>query len=351
MSWIEKNYEKVVLGVAVAATLGLAYVGWSKLAGVEEDFKTVLKGSGSNDTAVKGAELVSKALASRKLDRSWEQALDGDRPVDFFTGIQLFVASAAPDQPVDLLKDKPIHEPIPNIWWIKNRIDPGFADSPTRDPDEDGFSNLDEFKADTDPNDPASHPSLIAKLRYVKDETLSWVIIPRYGDGAGKFPFNYLDTKGGTNKTGAADMIEPGGTFFATGVMANRFKLLGSEVRKVLNKSINTETEVTIVRIADQRPNKKDKVYEFPAPMNDQRKNEYLQHDRTAVLSLEAIGYNGKEFKVEENTRFSLPPDGAKKDYLAKEVTPAAVTVEYTDAEGKTETVTINKGSMPESKE
>jgi hypothetical protein len=345
MSWFAKNYEKAALGGSVAAALGLAFLGYSKLSGVEQDFGAGLKGQGNNNAAVRDADLIPKTLASLKLDRTWNQALDGDRPVDLFTGIPLFISSLAPEKPIDLLKDAPVHPPIPNVWWIENRLDPGFADSPNRDPDEDGFSNLEEFNAKTDPNSAKSIPSLIAKLMYVKDESLGWVLRPGYGSD-GSFPFNYQDTKGAVNKTGAADMITPGGLFFAKGPMMNRFKLLGSEVRKELNKKINIEMDVTIVRIEDQRPNKKGVIYEIPAPLSEERKNEHLKYDRTAIFSLEALGLNGKEFKVEENTKFALPPDSPKKDYLAKIVTPESVTVEYTNPAGETKTFRIGKGGL-----
>ena len=345
MSWFAKNYEKAALGGSVAAALGLAFLGYSKLSGVEQDFGAGLKGQGNNNAAVRDADLIPKTLASLKLDRTWNQALDGDRPVDLFTGIPLFISSLAPEKPIDLLKDAPVHPPIPNTWWIENRLDPGFADSPNRDPDQDGFSNLEEFNAKTDPNSAKSIPSLIAKLMYVKDESLGWVLRPGYGSD-GSFPFNYQDTKGAVNKAGAADMIAPGGLFFAKGPMMNRFKLLGSEVRKELNKKINIEMDVTIVRIEDQRPNKKGVTYEIPAPLSEERKNEHLKYDRTAIFSLEALGLNGKEFKVEENTKFALPPDSPKKDYLAKIVTPESVTVEYTNPAGETKTFRIGKGGL-----
>jgi hypothetical protein len=73
---------------------------------------------------------------------------------------------------------------------------------------------------------------------------------------------------------------------------------------------------------------------------------EHLQYDRTAVLSLEALGLNGTEFKVEENTTFGLPPSSAKNEYLLKKVTPASITVEYTDPQGNLKTIEINKGSL-----
>jgi hypothetical protein len=346
MSWFAKNYEKAALGGAAVVALGLAYAGWSKNSAVEDDFSTGLKGQGNNNTAVRDADLIPNAIASLKLDRSWVQARDGDRPVDLFTGIPLFVSSANPEKAIDLLKDAPVHEPIPNTWWIENRIDPGFADSPNRDPDDDGFSNMEEFFAKTDPNKSQSVPALIAKLMYLRDESLTWVILPKYGSD-GSFPFNYEDSKGGKNKVGAAEMVAPGGLFFTKGVMANRFKLLGSEERKEFNKKINVEKDVTIVRIEDQRPNKKGVVYEIPSPLSEERKNEHLNYDRTAVFSLEALGLEGKEIKVEENTAFALPPTAAKKEYLVKAVTPESVTVEYPSPTGERKTVEIAKGSLP----
>jgi hypothetical protein len=347
MSWFSKNYEKAALGGAVAVALGLAYLGWSKFGSVEQDFPPSLTGGGNNNTAVRGADAIPQALASLRRDRAWTQALDGERPVDLFTGIPLFISSEAPEKSLDLLKDPALHAPIPNGWWVDNRLDPGFADSPRRDPDQDGFSNLEEFNAKTDPNNAKSYPPLIAKLMYVKDESLTWVLRPGYG-GEGKFPFNYRDSKGQTNKNDAANMVAPGELFFAKAPMLNRFKLLGSEVRKEMNKATKTEKDVTIVRIEDQRPNKKGVIYEIPSPLSEERMNEHLKYDRTAVLSLEAIGLGGKDFKVEENTAFSLPPDSGKKDYLAKTVTADSIVVEYTDPAGEKKTVTINKGSLPQ---
>ncbi|RYD38894.1 MAG: hypothetical protein EOP85_16785 [Verrucomicrobiaceae bacterium] len=345
MSWFQTNYEKAALGGAAVIALGLAFAGWSKFGGIPEEFGTVLKGTGNNNSAVKDADLISKANSSFKLERTWtKEKVDGDRAVDLFTGIPLYVKSSSPEEQVDPIKDEPVHPPIPNTWWIEHRLDMGFADSPQRDPDSDGFSNLEEFQSKTDPNDPKSVPALIAKLKYVKDESLGWVLRPGYGEGS-NFPFNYEDTKGGVNKVGAADMIEPGGLFFSKGVMANRFKLLGSEVRKEMNTKVNIEMEVTIVRIEDQRANKKGTIYEIPSPLSDLRKNEYLKYDRTAVLSLEALGMEGKEFKVEENTTFALPPGAASKDYTVKTVTPDAITVEYPTPSGEKKTVQITKGN------
>jgi len=350
MSWFSKNYEKAALVGAIALALAVIALGWNKNAAVAEDFGAGLIGHGNNNTAVASADLIPKALQSMKLDRTWIQEKAGERPVDLFTGIPLFVASSAPDKPVDLFTGPPIHPPIPNTWWLENRLDPGFADSPNRDPDADGFSNKEEFLAKTDPNEKKSIPALSAKLMYVKDESLAWVLRPGYGD-AGKFPFSYEDSKRRTNKIPAGEMAAPNGLFFPKEPMANRFKLLGHEVRKEISKSTKAEMEVTIVRVEDQRPNKKGVIYEIPSPLQEERKNEYLQYDRTAVLSLEAIGESGKEVKVEERTSFALPFNAPKKEYFLKKVTPTAITVEYTDSQGALKTLEINKGSVSQTRE
>jgi hypothetical protein len=348
MSWLSKNYEKAALGGATVVALGLGYLGWSKIGAVETDFSNTFSGTGKGSPAVAGADLLPKAEQSMGIDRSWTQGIDpdGERPVDLFTGVPLVIKSSEPDKAIDPIKGDLIHPPIPNTWWLENRIDPGFADSPARDPDGDGFSNLEEFQAKTDPNNPKSVPALLAKLKFVKDETLTWALRPTYGS-EGAFPFNYADSRRQTNRMPAGEYVKPNETFFPKGPMAGRFKLLGSETRMELNKRINEEMEITYVRIEDQKENKKGKVYEIPAPLSEERMNEYAQYDRSAIFSLEALGEGGKEFKIEENTPFALPPSSDKKDYLLKEVTPDKVVVDGPDGKGGRATVEIPKGAMP----
>lgn len=55
-------------------------------------------------------------------------------------------------------------QPIPNSWFIQNKLSLFSARVPLEDPDGDGFPNEEEWLAKTDPNDPASHPPLITKL-------------------------------------------------------------------------------------------------------------------------------------------------------------------------------------------
>jgi len=347
MSWLSQNYEKAALGAAAVAALGFVCLGWSKVGNVAEDFNVNTQGGGNNNPAVAKADLVAKAVSSLSLNRPWTQAKVEDRLVDLFTGVQLFIARDQPGKAVDLYKSPPIHSPIPNLWWIQNGLDPGFADSPSRDADDDGFTNLEEFLAKTDPKDLKSHPPLINKLKYEKDESLNWYVRPGFPDGD-SFTFNYGDTQAGRNRTKTGVTVKPGELFFADGVMKERFKYLGMDKRMEMNPSTHTQMEVTYAKIEDQLPNKKGVVYEIPQ-FSEGRAQEFSKYDRSALLSLEAIGNEGKQETIKENTRFGLPFDSPKKDYLLKKVTPDGVEVEYTDPlSGAKKSVSIHKGAFPD---
>jgi hypothetical protein len=343
MSWFSKNYEKAALGGATVIAAGLLFSGWQKYDSIGDDFSAAPKGGRPNDPSVKNSDKVSTGKASFSLQRDWMKGEDNGRPVDLFTGVALFVNKKNPSKPVDLIKDEPIHPPIPNQWWIDNRIEPGYGDSPLRDADDDGFSNIDEYTAKSDPNDATDYPSLISKLSYVGDKSVEWVLRPGFPAGDA-FTFKYSDGLGNANKAGAANPIPMGQIFFEEGAAKGRFKLLGSEIRKEMNDAIRSEVQVTYVKVEDQKPNKLGTVYEIPAQFREAEARKFSYFDRTAVLSLDALGLAGKEFEVEENTAFSLPPGGDSKNYKLTVVTPDTITVEMTGKDGNKSTYTVAKG-------
>ena len=349
MSWISENYEKAAIGVGAVALIGLAYVGLQKAGSVEGDFSGSAAGltPTKGDPSVAGADKVAYAKLSLLRKRELLKGDDKGRAVDWFTGVPLFVNKNDPSNPVDISDPNvaPVHPPIPNKWWIDNRIDPGFADSPQRDADEDGFSNLDEFNAKTDPNDKKSYPSLITKLTYSGDEFVQWVLRPGFPDAAGSFTFKYNDTLQREARNNAADPAKPGDTFFSEGPIKDRFKFIGAEKKMEMNDKFNAEVEVTIVTVEDMKPNKLGMKYEIPASFRNADRLKYSKFDRTAILTLEALGLEGQEMKVEEFTEFALPPDAKEKAFKLTAVTPESITIEHKNAAGKIETYTILKGA------
>jgi hypothetical protein len=350
MSKLPKNFEKILLGVGGVAALAFAGLGFMKSGAVGEDFNREAPASGGKDASIPEAAATSKAVSSLTSDRVIEQAEAAGRPVDILVGVPLFADKNNPNVPVDPIGGmKPVHPPIPNKWWIETGADMTFANSSQRDDDGDGFTNLEEYEAKTHPKDAKSIPALINKLAYLKDESTMWYVqfgLESGGKWAPRFVALTPDKKKLQNRVSAIEMLEPGGIFFTEGEFANRFKFTGMEEREVTSERTGLVQKVKFAQYEELKPNKKGDKYESQAGLPEAELESKAYHDRTAVLDLRAIGYEGKEFKVEERTKFALPPDAAEKNYLLKKVTPEGIEVEYTDAQGQTQTLEIPKGGI-----
>ncbi len=351
MSKLPKNFEKTLLGVAGVAAVGFAALGFMKSSGVAEDFPPPPAGSPKNDVGVPEAEATAAAISSLKLNRVLEPSPDANgNPIDQFVGIRLFADKNNPNEPVDIRGGDPVHPPIPNKWWIETGADPTYANSPARDDDKDGFSNLEEFEAKTSPTNAKSVPALINKLAYLKDESVQWYV--QFGfESEGKWAPKLLGRdpakKDFDNKISALEMIQPGDTFFKDGAMAGRFKFTGIIEKEVTSERTKLTQMVRFAQYEDLKENKKGEKYESQYGLPNAQIDASSYYDRTAVLELQAIGYEGQEFKVEERTAFAIPPDAPEKNYMLKKVTPESIEVEYKDASGATQTQEIKKGGTP----
>ncbi len=201
------------------------------------------------------------------------------------------------------------------------------------------------IKTNKKSHDAPQHPALISKLRYVQDQSTSWILIPGFLRGDGEIPIKFDNTGARKNVAGATDPIQVGEIFFKEGSAQGRFKYLGHETRNQVNPAIDVEEIITVVRIEDQKPNKAGTIYELPAPLPRNRKP-YIQHDRSAVLVLETPGQGEAQVVIEEFTHFSLPFGQEEKPYFLKSVTPKAIVVERLNGKGSEE-VRIQKGSIP----
>lgn len=360
---MKKNSEKAILAVCAIAGLGLAYMGYAKSNSVETEFEISMRGNGKNDVSIPGSDKLAKTLESVAKPLLLEQGKAGERPVDNFVGVALFAKKPAGGdavaEPVDPVLDAPIHPPIDNQWWLTYNIDPGFGDSPSRDQDKDGFSNLEEFKAKSDPTDPKSFPDLVEKLVYAKYESVGYFLWFTSSLGANRYQFKvapldpafevatppqqeaYLNSDR-VKYTRTRDFIAADTNIFDEGFGKDRFKLKKVEIRKMKNAATNSEEDKEFATIEDLAPNKKEE-FEIPRSPRSKERAATVRYDRTAVLSLDAIGEEGKEFKVQENTTFALPEGKGEKKYLLKSVSSTAIVVEYKDAQGKTQTREIKK--------
>ncbi|MCW1886142.1 hypothetical protein OKA04_15500 [Luteolibacter flavescens] len=348
MSQLPKNLEKILLGVGGVTALACVGLGVMKTSAVDADFVRSVPSSGKEEIEVPEAPEAAKAVSSLTSNREIiKQEHDGSQ-VDTFVGIALFADKNDLNRSVDPRKGTPVHEGIPNSWWLDNGANMTFANSPDRDDDGDGFTNREEFLAKTHPVDATKYPPLVTKLAYVKDESTMWYV--QFGlESGGKWAPRFValtpdKSKKLQNRVSAAEMLAVGDTFFKEGDFANRFKFVGIEEREVKSERTGLAQNVKIGIFEELKANKAGDKYESQAGLPDAELESKAYYDRIAVLDLRAIGYGGKEFKVEERTKFALPPDAPEKNYLLKKVTPTGIEVEYTDASGATQTREIPKG-------
>jgi len=345
MSWIKENYHIAALGGGILVLAGLGYTSYASAQETKEGF--VIGGSRmQDDTAVEGGEILAKLTTSLEEDATLKpQVNPTGRPLNLFTSVDLFTKDGNTDELKDLLTmAEEVHSGIPNKWWVDNMLDPSWTDSPKRDEDEDGFTNEEEYRDKTDPNDAKDYGALISKLKVDEVKTTLWLLEFNsvLGDGF-QFNFKYREPDGQplANRMGAADApIAPGELFFKEGVGKERFKLLRTEDREMDTSTGRQAVPFAIVE--DQLENKKGKLYELQFGMKAKQLLETIKYDHTVVFYLDAIGESGNKFEVVENGTFSLPHGGEEKIYTLSEVTldegnePSSVLVTY-EVDGKPE--------------
>ncbi len=351
MSWIKQNYHIAALGGGALVLVGLGYLGFSGNQAVNEEFGASNPPK-KNDVTVPGGDLAdfvtSSVTEASPIER---RATPAGRPVDLFTSVDLYTRGDNLREPLDLLTmDAPVHPPIDNQWWVDHRIDPSFSDSPVQDQDGDGFTNLEEFQAKTDPNDPKSHGDLISKLEVVRVESDLWLLLFKSVLGKGyqfDLQFRAFGKRTQTNRIPASEAISKGDTFFKAAPGKDRFLLKEIDAREEDGPTGRRPRNWAIVE--DQRPNKKGKVYELPFNLPAAQRRAATQFDHTVTFSLNAIGEGAKQFKVEENGTFSLPSGGEKPAFTLVEVKlgddrkPTSVVVQIGDDKEKTREIPLPK--------
>lgn len=347
MSNLPKNYEKILIGVAAVAALGFGAWGYLSYSSATADLAYTPKGSGGGNASIPAYANAVGAVNSLRSDFVLTQAKDGDRPVDFFVGVALFANKNDLANPIDLYKGTPLFEKIPNKWWLDTGADPGYANSPDRDDDGDGFSNREEFEAHTNPKDPNDFPALIDKLVYVQDKSIRWYV--KYGFDSGEtwapaLVGNTFDNRKLANRV-TDPMLKAGDTFFTKGDFKDRFKFTGITSREVTSERTHSVETRKIAQFEELKPNKKGVKYESEQGLVDAELDSHAYYDRSAVIELHANGQNGKQLVVEEGTKFALPFDAAEKSYLMKTITPNSIQVEYTGKDGSTKTLDLAKGT------
>ncbi|GHC44689.1 Amuc_1099 family pilus-like system protein [Roseibacillus persicicus] len=315
---MKDKYEKVLLGVAALIAVAMIVLGVMKLGAVEEDFPEAAENPRDADAIAAEEVVADAASALSKPPILAKVSTPKGREVKSFTPVNLFVRKGAPmNETVDpeAPGEKPVHPPIPNSWWLKYGMgkEMGYGNAPQRDFDGDGFSNLEEYKAKTEPNNKNSFPSLFAKLKVASIEKEQWYL--RFSNfGGGALSFRIEGIQGGKkveNRMRGGLAVPPGTEFFEEGPYQKRFKFveLKTEEKNGIPKDI--------AMVEDLKPGKEGKMYSIPSGSH-----KTFQNDYTGRLYLDTPDTKDNVFPVEEGMSFSLPfdPDAAEKPYTLKEI-------------------------------
>ncbi len=283
MDWIKTYYERVILAVATVALLATA--GWAALQ--VNSFPELFAERNSakppdNKIAKPDVSVLDRAAGVTEKPVSWsprEGSLLVSRPYVLKEG-RLF-------DPLEGGED--LHPPIKNSWLIKYNLDYALPDVKDQDPDQDRFSNLEEFNAGTDPTNKESVPPYATKLRLVKFDPKPFRLkFSGSPDEGQTFTINTRDLGGRTQFLKLGDTIE-----------GAPYKLLSYEPKKTVRNEIevdvselviqNTETGQKITLVFDKEADDPTSFGEFV----------YL--------------YDNSTFRVKKDDEFALKPEDSRK--------------------------------------
>ena len=159
MNWLRAHYDRVAL-IAAAAFLFLCSIFvWQKTSQFNTEF-TALQTAPPTKKASPPAKAVELEAALKKLDQP-PQWTFGGRSGLFVPEKHFIGANGLPAT----LQTTEVHSPVPNEWLEQFGLPIAEPDVLNQDPDNDGFTNLDEWQDHTKPTDKNSHPDYVTKLK------------------------------------------------------------------------------------------------------------------------------------------------------------------------------------------
>ena len=309
MSFIEEHYEKVAIGVGALVLAGGIYYGVTSISSSTEY-------AAANDGKSKGVPpegtlkgKVSTALASLSEERSIIKKLDPSNEQTELCLLKSITFHGKKDS-LDLLDlsdpaAKNIHEEIPNAWFFENGLSTeiGLANVIELDSDKDGFTNLEEFKAETNPTSEASYPPLFPKLKLEKVDSSKFMLT---FTEINKQDINVSLRQKKPNTIRHSFKLKPG----ETGPKKKPGKILGNfEERFTFEKKENSRSfngaEITL---KDNGAN--GRLLKF------NRRDKFQVTDLKAYVYLDALGLgNAEAYMLKKGDKFALPFTSEEKNF------------------------------------
>jgi hypothetical protein len=258
MNWIQKNYDRAALvAAAVLALIGSVWIIY-KASGFNGQFAAQEVVHGRKFDAPDGAPVVE---ASRRLTAStqWVSPKVGEHKViPLFSSTPFVVMNDKPTEPFPMLDPAApkLRDPIENWWLVEKDLDYTAVDVREQDPDNDGYTNADEFQGNTDPNFSLSKPTWDTKLFYVQrlEEPLT-LKLNSFDSGTCMIAFITKDAQG--NDQRFTDPIQKGGSN-KKGPEPGRFTVVDITTETV--DRFGSPTQVAVAWVVDNKDQKKERI-------------------------------------------------------------------------------------------
>lgn len=305
------NYEKKLL--VLMALLALVVAGLLIWQSNELPGSLVIKpGNPKNELGEVPIAKADEAIKRLGTVFDWSAPVRNGKPVPLNKSILLVLKD---DQLFDLFVENPqLRSPLTNEFLVKNDLpDILFNNVNELDPDEDGFSNEEEFLAQTDPRNAASKPLATNKLFLKSRITNDYILHLK----SSTLP---VQVQRLAPEPKRSVFVEPGKEFgFDTGVV--RFKALSFE-RKVVPDPRTGERDVSELKCLDSASNK-----EFVLIRGEDFN--LAEFEAKFEFRLGTV----QEFTVKKGERFQLP--GTGETYLVLEVEETTAKIAKIDGQGK----------------
>jgi hypothetical protein len=283
MDWLSKNFDKAILVVAALVLLVCCTLIIGRAMAFRDQFAKTNNpkppGSVIKPLPVDALTLASERLKSPQNWIGHEGSLLVSRPYVLVDGALI--------DPLEGSKN--LHEPIKNSWLIRYDLPYWESNVKDQDPDEDRFSNLEEYLAGTDPRDRNSIPAFHTKLRLLRFISRPFrLIFTGTPDDGQTFTINTRDRGGRTRFVQVGEMIE-----------GTPYKVISYQQKTERKNEIdvdastltieNIQTGQQIVLAASREANDPTSFGEFL----------YL--------------YDNSRFTVKKDDEFTLPPEEERK--------------------------------------
>lgn len=289
MDWVKKNYDRFLLALSAVTLIGCAsWLLFQERSFREHYFASVQQSvAGGGKTEPVEIAQIEEVLLSFSKPVVWVP-----RRSALFVSDRYLVKDNKLVNPLEEA-GLPIHPPVPNKWFEQNKLDLLDSNILQSDNDLDGFSNLEEFSAKTDPQNKDSHPPFVSKLRlkqFVKNPFRmvfkSWYGDPEKSESM-SFQINPLDYRFPTQVVNV------------NGLVAESFKIIKFE-KKIGVDAQGIEQDLSELTLQ----NEVGETVVLPL-------NKVVNSPRTFGI-FKFLG-DGTELRVQKGQDFSCGPGGGEK--------------------------------------